>query len=149
MNITAALHRAVHKFEGGTVGLADLMKISVSSLLHKVDPRYRGAHCSPDEFAEICTFTGDMTPLYALCARLRHQAIPLDLPEGTPCANELAKAMKEASDVFMRASKALEDGKVTENELRATEREVLEAIGAMTHLAKSLRQLHESQRPAV
>lgn len=148
MNITAALHTAVHQFKGGTEGLAALMGISVNSLLHKVSPRDASAHCSPDQFVQVCEFTGDMGPLHALNAALGHQALPLLAASGAPCASELATAMKEASDVFVRASRALEDGRVTENELRRVEREVLEAFGAMSQLIVKLRQIHESARPS-
>lgn len=148
MNITAALHRAVHGFAGGPAGLAALMGISVNSLLHKVSPTDHTAHCSPEQVVQICAFTGDYGPLYALCANLSHQAMPL-LPLGdVPCAQELASAMKEAADVFVKASSLLQAGRApTGNEITALQREVLEANTAMGQLMAHLVQEHEASKP--
>jgi len=63
MNITDALYRAAHDYPGGIEALAVRMRISPSSLAHKVSPNYPGAHCSPGEMAQICEFTSDHSPL--------------------------------------------------------------------------------------
>lgn len=148
MNITAALHRAVHGFAAGPAGLAALMNMSVNSLLHKVNPTDRTAHCSPEQLVQVCAFTGDYTPLHALCANLSHQAMPL-LPLGdVPCAQELASAMKEAADVFVRASALLQQGRPpTANELAGLQREVLESNTAMAQLMAHLLAQHDAAKP--
>lgn len=132
MNITDALHRAVHSYPGGAESLAPRMRISASSLSHKVSPTYPGAHCSPDEMATIMELTGDHGPMQALAGRLGYMLMPLPavgMP-GDQFAQRLATSVQEFGEFVAEVAKDLADNQVSDNELRRIERELSEMMVA-------------------
>lgn len=132
MNITDALHRAVHSYPGGAESLAPRMRISASSLSHKVSPTYPAAHCSPDEMATIIELTGDHGPMQALAERLGYMLMPLPavgIP-GDEFAQRLANSVREFGEFVAEVAKDLADNEVSDNELRRIERELSEMMGA-------------------
>jgi hypothetical protein len=131
MNITDALHRAVHSYPGGAESLAPRMRISASSLSHKVSPTYPGAHCSPDEMAVIMELTGDHGPMQALAQRLGYVLLPVPAAVSSDqFAQRLAASVREFGEFVAEVAKDLADNQVSDNELRRIERELAEMMGA-------------------
>lgn len=136
MNITDALHRAVHSYPGGAESLAPRLRISASSLSHKVSPTYPTAHCSPGEMAAIMELTGDHGPLQALAERLGYMLLPMPAVgmDGDQLAQRMAASVREFGEFVAEVAKDLADNQVSDNELRAIERELAEMMGAAQQL---------------
>jgi hypothetical protein len=150
MNITAALYRAAHGYQGGMAKLAQFVGCSEFGLQHKVSPSYLGAHCSPDELVTICEVTQDLGPLQAMAMRLGQLVIPLPTAAGVKgdVAVKLAATCQSFGELITEYSTSLADGRVTQNELRRIEREGAE-LNADVHalLAHASAQV-EAAKPA-
>lgn len=149
MDITLALQRAVRGFPHGTAALAARLKMSESTLNHKVSPTYPGSGCFPEEAAEICEATGDMGALHAIAARLRHVAMPVpDLGDETDTSVlRLAATVREFGEFVSQVAGALADNRVTGSELANIEREAAQTLAAINHLVQLARRVHEAAKP--
>lgn len=150
MNITDALYRAAHDYPGGIEALAVRMRISPSSLAHKVSPNYPGAHCSPGEMAQICEFTSDHSPLQALAGQLGYQLLPI-VQQGEVDSEftlRLARTVKEFGEFISEISTDLADGKVTDNELKRIERELADMVAASQALYAVAARINSAAKPA-
>lgn len=150
MDLTLALQRAVRGYALGTEALAAAMRLSATTLNHKVSPTYGGSHVSPEEAADICELTGDVGFLHALAARLGHVAlaVPQSAGAATPGAVALAQSVQQFGDFASAAAGSLADGRVTGNELADMEREAAEAMAAINQLVAIARSLREAGLPA-
>lgn len=150
MNITDALYRAAHHYPGGLEALALRMGISASSLAHKVSPNYPGAHCSPQEMADIMEFTADHGALHAMAGRMRYMLLPM-VPEGEvdgEFAQRLAGTVKEFGEFIAEISSDLADGRVTDNELKRIERELSDMQAATAALYALAARLNRDAKPS-
>lgn len=149
MDITRALYRAVHGYPKGTEALAACLAMPRTSLLHKVNPQYPGAHCSPEEAAQIMVETGDHGAHHAQGALLGY--IHLPAPQATECCDAttqaLAASVREFGEFVARAAADLADGRCTTNELAAIEREGAEAIAAIHALMRVAAAMHRAGMP--
>ena len=150
MDITIALQRAVRAFPLGTKALAARLGISETSLSHKVSPTYLTAHCSPQELLEIMEVTGDHGPLNGLAEALGYVLMPSPsaVDGDAPPARALARSIREFGEFISTAADAVDDGRVTANELSRIEREGADALAAIQHLLRAARELHEQSVPA-
>lgn len=133
MTVEYAIHHAVGKYPGGAGTLSILMEISASSLSHKANPLYPGAHCSPRELINLMTFTGDKGPLRAMAAELGEVCIPLpNLDEVDPDAGvALARKVQEFGELLTTATTGMADGKIKDNELALISSKALDAVAAI------------------
>ena len=149
MDITRALYRAVHGYPKGTEALAACLAMPRTSLLHKVNPQYPGAHCSPEEAVQIQLETGDHGAHHAQGALLGY--IHLPAPQagegGDETARALADTVREFGEFVSRTAADLADGVCTANELGAIEREGAEALAAMQRLIALAQRIHSAGRP--
>lgn len=152
MNITDALYRAAHNYpHGGIDALATRMGISPSSLAHKVKPSNAGAHCSPGEMAQICELTGDHGALHALAGRLGYVLLPVpQLVEGADSGftQELVSTVREFGELITEVSSDLEDGRVTDTELRRIEGQAAGALSAIQKLVQLADRINQQGKPA-
>lgn len=150
MDLTLALQRAVRGFALGTEALAARLRMSVTSLNHKVSPSYPGAHCSPEEACEIMEVTGDHGALHAMAGRLNYVLLPMPATTsafGDETAQHLAETVREFGEFVSRAATDLADGRCTGNELVQLEREGAEAMAAMQRLLALAQRMHLAGRP--
>ena len=149
MNVTAALYRAAHGYQGGMGTLAGFLGISEHSLQHKVSPTYPTAHCSPEEVLRICEVTGDLGPLQAMASRLGQMVMPMPSAAGVEgdLAHKLADTCKSFGEMISEISGDLADGRVTPNELQRIEREAGELIGDVHMLLAHANALANASRP--
>lgn len=151
MDITRALYRAVHAWPLGTDALAAALNMSRTSLLHKVNPAYPGAHPSPEEGLAIMQTTGDHGAHHTQGALLGyiHLPAPSLLTTGSDeTAAELAASVREFGEFITRAASDLADGRCTANELANIEREGGEAMAAMQRLLALAKRMHAAGVPA-
>lgn len=149
MDLTLSLQRAVRGFALGSEALAARLRLSVTSLNHKVSPTYAGAHASPEEAAEICEVTGDHGFLHALSARLGYVALPVGVGQEHGSMQALAETVREFGELASAAASGMADGRVTGNEMACIDAEAAEAIAAITRLVECARALHRASMPAV
>jgi len=151
MNITDSLWRAAHAYPGGIEALAVRMGISASSLAHKVKPSNLGAHCSPEEMAQVCEMTGDHGAAHALADRLGYVLLPMpQLADGVDAGftTGLASAVQEFGQFIAEVSSNLADGRVTDNELRRINKEAAEMIAAAQKLVVLAERMNDQNKPA-
>jgi hypothetical protein len=151
MDVTLALQRAVRGFPHGTAALATRMRMSQTSLLHKVSPTYPGAHCSPDEMLEIMEATGDDGPLEAMAATRGKLLIaaPSLGEDGSEASRVLAATVQEFGQFVSEVAGDLADGVITRSELERIEREgahALASIHALLQLTERLNQAGAERR---
>lgn len=151
MNITAALYRAAHGYQGGMAKLAQFVGCSEHGLQHKVSPSYPGAHCSPDELVTICEVTQDLAPLQAMAMRLGQLVIPMPSAAGVEgdVAVKLAATCQSFGELIAEYSASLADGRVNQNELHRIEREGAELIADVHALLAHANTQYEAAKPAV
>lgn len=149
MDITRALYRAVHGYPRGTEALAACLAMPRTSLLHKVNPQYPGAHCSPEEAVQIQLETGDHAAHHAQGSMLGyiHLPAPQLIERGDATAQALAASVREFGEFVARAATDLADGRCTGNELAAIEREGAEAIAAIHALMRVADTMHRAGVP--
>ena len=156
MNMTPHLYRAAHNYPPGMVELAKALDapdepVSDSSLQKKVNPRYPGAHCSPEQALRIMELTGDHGMLFAQCQRLGYVAMALpQLADGVnaPAVESMTATIREFSEFMAELSADLVDNKVNDNELARIQKEGREAIAALQQLIALAEQINERARPA-
>lgn len=150
MDITRALYRAVHGYPKGTEALAACLAMPRTSLLHKVNPQYPGAHCSPEEALQIQIETGDHGAHHAAGELLGyiHLPAPRDVVRSDETALALAASVREFGEFVTRVAADLGDGRCTGNELASIEREGAEAIAAIHVLMRIAAAMHRAGVPA-
>lgn len=148
MDVTLALQRAVRGFAHGTAALAARMRISETSLSHKVSPTYPGAHCSPEEALEIMEATGDHSALHVQAKRLQYVLLPAPAAEASRRGTvALVQAVKEFGELAASAAESLDDGCITANELARLQREAAEAQAAIQELMRVAQAMHRAGVP--
>lgn len=149
MDVTLALQRAVRGFPHGTEALAARLRVSVTSLSHKVSPTYPGAHCSPEEVLEIMDITGDDGPLHALAQARGYVLLPAPrvAMEGDSAGLALAHSVQAFGEFAAESARGLADGRVTGNELARLQREAADALAAIQALVRLAQRVHEQSGP--
>lgn len=137
----------VHDFPGGAAALAVRLGVAKWTLAHKADFNCTTHQPTFIEVVKAEQLTGDHRPLYAhaetlgyRCVRMQYE-IPNDtglLPAVNRFARETAEALKAMSD-------ALEDGRITETEIRRFEKEVADIAPRAVALAERMRQAAAEQ----
>lgn len=149
MNLLDAAFHTVHDYPGGTSALAVRLGKSPTTVNHEVRPPVgSSAKLGLIDAQRIMAFSGDHRILHAMAADLGQFCVPLPaLPEGTGSAEELAKLAKEFADVVAVAASAMADGTVTDNELRAIERQAGEMVAAVQHLLRHFSAINAAAKP--
>ena len=156
MSLTTHLYRAAHNCPLGMAKLAEAMStpdepVTESSLQKKVNMRYPGAHCSPEQTARLLELSGDHGYLFALNHRLGYAA-PWLLPQLADGMDSSAVALmswsiKEFGELMSEVSKDLANGQVSDNEMMRIEKEGREAISAIQHMIAYAQQRNLALKP--
>lgn len=139
MNIQDAAHRIGHEYPGGAVALAHRMGIGPVVFNSKLNPNTLTHHLTLAEAQRMQQLTGRTDILEAMADELGY--VIVKIPE---CANDIdiAKATRRAVVEFGQwmeeIDKSLEDGSVTQNELKAIEKELVEMMSQAQHLTAAL-----------
>ena len=139
MNVLAAAHRIGLEFPGGMTGLAPLIGVRRPGVLRdKLNPNNQGNHLTLHEAMLMQSVTGRYDILYAMADELNHMAIPLPQVGDDNVAHAISTTCAEFGDYLRRVDDAMQDGKITPNEIKALERELAEMIAAAGHLQSLL-----------
>lgn len=150
MNLQDAAYHTVHDYPGGTSALAVRLGKHTTTLNHEVRPPVgSSAKLGLVDAQRIMAMSGDHRILQAMAAELGQFCVPLPaLPEGADgSADELARLAREFGDVVGEVATAMADGKVTDNELRALERQSGELVAAVQHMLRHFAQLNAAAKP--
>ena len=134
MNIRDAAHRAGHDSPGGVAALAPRMQMSYAVLNSKLNPNTRTHHLTIDEMLCLEQLTGRHDVLFAHAEALGYVAIPVPSVEDGDIAHALASTCAEFGDYLRTVDTTMRDGKITTNEARRLDKELVEMIAAATRL---------------
>jgi len=142
--LTAAFH-VVHDGPGGAGAIAQLLGKARGTLDHEVNPpQGSSAKLGLLDAVKISKLRRDWRILYAIADECGHVCFPRpDMVSGDATtqgvltrASELAR---EIAETFQEVNTALADGTVTPTEMARVERECMEAIAALTDVARAMR----------
>lgn len=142
-----AFFHLVHDYPGGAPALAVRLGMNKFTLESKADPK-RPHQPTFVEVIKAEQLSGDHRPCIAHAETLGYRVVKL--PKSGDVTDEqlierVAAFMKETGEALNAVHGALEDGRITENEVREFERQVADIAPAAIALAERLRSLAEEQ----
>lgn len=146
MNVIDAAHAVVHDYPGGTPALAPRLNMAPAVLRGKVNVNDTGHHLTVTEALRIQQLTGDHRIFMAEADELGYVAMPKPQVDDIDVGGALTRLCGEFGDYLRRVDESMRDGKVTTNERRTLERELLEMITAATHLQSMLSKTSAGER---
>jgi len=142
MNIQDAAHRIGHEYPGGAVALAHRMGINPTVFNSKLNPNNTTHHLTLVEAQRMQQLTGRTDILEAMASELGY--VIMHRPgtvDGCDIPSATRRSMVEFGDWMREVDAALTDGKVTLNEVRAIERELVQMIGQAQLLTACLSEM--------
>ena len=130
MNIQDAAHMLGHEYPGGAGALADRMGISRAVFNSKLNPNTPTHHLTLVESLRMQQLAERYDILFAMAEACGFFCIPTAASDNEHIERDIAKLCKEFGDYLARVTSAVEDGNVTGNELKDTERELSELIAS-------------------
>lgn len=134
MNIEDAAHRVGHDSPGGVAALAPRMGMSQAVLNSKINPNTRTHHLSITEMIRMEQLTGRADMLFAHAEALGYVAVPVPCIGDDNVDHAITTACAEFGDYLRTVGDILSDHKVTQNEAKKLEKELVEMMAAATHL---------------
>lgn len=134
MNIEDAAHRVGHDSPGGVAALAPRMGMSQAVLNSKINPNTRTHHLSISEMIRMEQLTGRVDMLFAHAEALGYVAVPVPCIGDDNVDHAITTACAEFGDYLRTVGDALGDKRVTPNEAKKLEKELVEMMSAATHL---------------
>lgn len=156
MNQSDALYKVARQYPGGIEALAHRMDMSVNVLRNKLSPAITTHYPSFEEVSEIVELLQEakvddaLLPLRAL--NWRHRLVAFPMPTTDNLTDEqlsmtVCRVMKEAGDVAASVGDALQDGKITLQEMDRIEREFQEALSALAEWRARVQERFLNSRP--
>lgn len=134
MNILDAAYRVGHDSPGGVAALAPRMGIGQAVLNSKLNPNTKTHILSVEEMVRMEVLTGRHDMLMAHAEALGFVAVPVPCLGDDDVDHAIATACAEFGDYLRTVGDALGDKKVTPNEAKRLEKELVEMISSATHL---------------
>jgi len=139
MNIQDAAHRIGHEYPGGAVALAHRMGINQTVFNSKLNPNNTTHHLTLAEAQRMQLLTGRTDVLEAMASELGFVVIHRPgTADGCDIPSATRRSMVEFGEWMREVDAALSDGRVTPNEVRAIERELVQMIGQAQSLTACL-----------
>jgi hypothetical protein len=145
-SLTAAFHVA-HDYPGGVAAIAQVLGKAAGTLHHELHPPLgASAKLGLKDAIKITLLAKNFRILYAFADECGHVCFPRPDLAGavdTTTQGVLDRAtvvLRETAEAIQAVSLALVDGDVTPNEQLKVERECMEAIAAITDVARALRE---------
>lgn len=134
MNILDAAYRVGHDSPGGVAALAPRMGISQAVLNSKLNPNTKTHILSIEEMVRMEHLTGRHDILFAHAEVLGYVAVPVPCVGDDDVDHAITTACAEFGDYLRTVGDALGDKRVTPNEAKKLEKELVEMIASATHL---------------
>ena len=142
MNVIDAAHRICSEFPGGAEALAHRLKMRPAVLRAKCNPHSEsngaGYHLGIVEAIRLQAMAGRLDILHAFCDECGHVAIPHPDAGADDLPHALARTCAEFGDYLREVDRAMQDGRVSPNELRRLEGELTDLVGAGSRLLSIL-----------
>lgn len=144
-----AAFNVVHDYPGGAAALSERLGKGRPALSHEVKGD-GSAKLGLKDAVKVSILTGDTRIAQAFAQAVGGVFVPgasaaAGLAEGD--LEAVARTMREVSEAVAVFCEAMGDGRVTENELKLLEGEVLQGVGCLTALGARARAAHEAGRP--
>lgn len=147
MNIQDAAHRIGHEYPGGAVALAHRMGIGPVVFNSKLNPNTLTHHLSLAEAQRMQLLTGRTDILEAMADELGYVVVKIpDCAHDVDIAKATRKAVIEFGEWINQIDRSLDDGAVTQNELKAIEKELVEMMAQAQRLTAALASVKPSKR---
>lgn len=149
MNVEDAAYHTVRDAPGGVDATATRMGKNARVLRSEVDPKVGTHKFGLADADRLMGLTGDLRILHAMAAN--HGRVVLPSEESAEALDLLSLVLAKqqaAGDFSQTLQRALADGQISHNELKAIEACAVSTIAAMNHLVRAVRALHESQKPS-
>lgn len=149
MQVEDAAHKTVHNPKhGGSIALAARMGMGNTVLNNKVNPNCDTHHLRLDEALTIMEFTNDHSIIQAMASRLGGVYCEVT---GEATKDELIMTALSASacqgDVMTEMHKALEDGRISCNELDSLLPKIQKAMSSLQSLNNHVKRKHAKDNP--
>ena len=157
MNVMDAARLVARDYPGGIEAVAGRLGKAATSLRHELDPGYRTAKFGLADAVLLTELTREMAGgpdlriVTAFAAEVGAMLIPL--PEFAGGAGDMAamtdavREFGEFGEYVARVGESLADGRVTDNELADTERELGQMVQAAQKLQAMLRARNQAAKP--
>jgi len=146
--LDAAFH-VVHDYAGGAESLAPRLNKHPTTLCQEVRPPKGGtAKLGLATAVAIQELTGDHRILHAEASQLGYRCVRISELAGVSNRELMASITafaKETGEALIAAHQAIEDGRITENEIREFEKQVADIVPAAVALAERLRSIATEQ----
>lgn len=139
MNVIDAAHAVVHDYPGGSVALAPRLGMAPAVLRGKVNGNDAGHHLTLMEALRIQLLTGDHRIFMAEANELGYMVTRISDAVGDDIGLQAMRAIAEFGDFIGKVECSLRDRRVTRNELKELERQLLEAQSHIALLHQLLR----------
>lgn len=143
MNIVDAAHRVGHEAQGGVAALAPRMGMKEAVLNSKINPNTLTHHLSIQEMVRMEQLTGRTDMLIAHAESLGYVAIPMPSEDSGDISRGIASTCAEFGDYLRTVEDAWSDRKITGNEKKDLEKELVEMIAAAVRLQALLAREHD------
>ena len=147
MNILDAAHRIGHEYPGGAVALAHRMGIGPVVFNSKLNPNTGTHHLTLAEAQRMQLLTGRTDILSAMADELGYVVVKIpDCSHDIDIAKATRKAVVEFGEWMNQIDRSLDDGQVSQNELKAIEKELVEMMAQAQKLTAALACVKPSKR---
>ncbi len=147
MNIQDAAHLIGHEYPGGSGPIADRMGIGRVVFNNKINPNNTTHHLTMVEALRLQQLAGRYDVLFAMAEACGFICLPVPGEVHENVDRDVAMLCKEFGEYIGRVSEALDDGRVTPNEIKRCEKELAEMIVAANTLQASLAAMAVKRRP--
>lgn len=154
MNVMDAARLVVRDYPGGAEAVAARLGKAVTSLRHELDRNYRTAKFGLEDAVTVTQLTRDtaggpdLRIATAFAAEVGAMLIPLpEFAGGDGDMTAMTQTIREFGEYVSRVGEALADGRITDNELASTERELGEMVQAAQRLQAMLKARNQAGKP--
>lgn len=134
VDVEIAAWALVHDFPGGATALGAKAGIDGMLLSNKVNPNNERNHLMLKEAVRIQVASGDHRILHAMADNLGELCVPLPGVNDDDLMRATLRSMRSFGAMMGEAERALDDGKVTPNELKRIQAAMLESVAHVTAL---------------
>jgi hypothetical protein len=136
LSVRDAAYHTVHDFPGGAGALSLRLGMNSSVLCHKVTPNYEARnHLSIEDACKLMTITNDFRVLHAMAREVNHVAISQEALPSNGVSMDMVGTVKEFSTFLGAVTDSIEDGRITDNEMR----DIDAHLGSLVNQANALR----------
>ena len=138
MNVLDAAHRIGHEYPGGTEALALRVGIRPAVLRAKLNPNADTNHLTIVESVRIQQIAGRKDILQAMALELNAAVIDLPAYEDKDVAGAILQTVAEFGAYMADIHAALDDNRITPNELKHLEQDLIKVIADASRLQSLL-----------